>query len=233
MPESDHKKSLAIVGGGIIGLSAALELKKNDRYQVTIFEKESEIGGLSSYYQWKDMICDKFYHVILPNDKYTLEFVEKLGLKHALGWRKTEAGFYGSGKLVSLSSTLDFIRFPFLSLWQKFRLGLGILYSARIKDPSKLDRIFAQQWLIDVFGRKVYENIWKPLLRSKLGEASERTSAAFIWANINRLYGARKSGSKQERMGYVRGGYHCILSAAKRILSEENVQILTECLMLK
>ena len=89
--------------------------------------------------------------------------------------------------------------------------GMGIVYSSRIKDPGRLDRIVVREWLTRVFGRRVYENIWEPLLRSKLGDAREKTSAAFIWATINRLYGARGSGgSKKERMGHVSGGlpYH-------------------------
>lgn len=142
-------------------------------------------------------------------------------------WCETKSGFYGDGRLVSMSSTLDFLRFPFMTLWQKFRLGLGILYSARIKDPSKLDRIYVREWLTRVFGRRVYENIWDPLLRSKLGDARERTSAAFIWATINRLYGARSSDNKQEKMGHVRGGYKKILEAAEKKLKEADVTILT------
>jgi protoporphyrinogen oxidase len=166
--------------------------------------------------------------VVLPGDTCTIRFIEELGLISELSWNRTETGFYGEQKLVSLSSTLDFLRFPFLNLWQKFRMGLGILHSVRIRESSRLDRMYAGQWLTRVFGKKVYENIWKPLLRSKLGDASEKTSAAFIWAIIRRLYGARKSGAKQEQMGYVRGGYFTILSAAKEKLADLNVRIITE-----
>ncbi len=106
-------------------------------------------------------------------------------------------------------------------------MGLGIIYSSRIKHPSKLDRIYARDWLTRIFGLRVYENIWEPLLRSKLGAAREKTSAAFIWATINRLYGARQdSGSaKKEQMGHVRGGYHTILTAAEKKLRELGVEL--------
>lgn len=233
MSETNHRESIAIVGGGITGIAAAIELAKTGQFQVTILEKENQLGGLSSYYQWQDLICDRFYHVILSADTKTLEFIKELDLESKLFWRDTKSGFYGEGKLVSLSSTIDFIRFPFMSLWQKFRMGLGILYSARIKDSSKLDKIYARQWLTKVFGQKVYENIWEPLLRSKLGNATDRTSAAFIWATITRLYGARSSGKKQEKMGYVYGGYHTILNDAKKKLSELNVKVMTKAPVLK
>jgi protoporphyrinogen oxidase len=153
--------------------------------------------------------------------------VKELGLNAKLFWQKTKSGFYGEKKLVSFSSSIDFVRFPFLSLWQKFRLAVGILFSVMIKNPRKIDGILAQDWLIKVFGRKVHANFWEPLLRSKFGAAKNRISSTFIWATINRLYGARSSSRKQEKMGQVRGGYQTILSEAEKRLSELKVRIIT------
>ena len=231
--DNPYMESIAIVGGGITGIAAAIELAKSRRFQVTLFEKQNHLGGLSSYYQWRDVVWDRFYHVILSTDTVMLEFIKELGLQDKFFWRDTKTGFYSKGRLVSFSSTLDFIKFPFMTLWQKFRMGLGILYSSRIKDPSKLDKIYVKQWLTKIFGRRVYEQIWEPLLRSKLGNARERTSAAFIWATINRLYGARSSGTKQEKMGHVKGGYHTILETAEKKLVELGVKIMTNSPVLK
>ncbi len=233
MINNTPKETIAVVGGGMTGIAAALGLARSGRFAVTLFEKQGRIGGLSGYFQWQDVIWDRFYHVVLSTDTVMLEFVRELGLAPELFWCGTKSGFYGDGRLVSMSSPLDFLRFPFMTLWQKFRLGLGILYSARIKDPSKLDRIYVREWLTKVFGRRVYENIWDPLLRSKLGDARERTSAAFIWATINRLYGARSSDNKQEKMGHVHGGYKKILEAAEKKLREAGVTILTSHLVEK
>lgn len=225
--DNPSRESLAIVGGGMTGIASALELAKSGRFSITLFERDKNLGGLSSYFQWQELIWDRFYHVILSTDTKMLEFISELGLQDQLFWRDTKSGFYGKGRLVSLSSLFDFLKFPFLSPWQKFRLGLGILYSSSIKDPSRLDRIYIRQWLTKVFGRRVYENIWDPLLRSKLGNARERTSAAFIWATINRLYGARSSGTKQEKMGHVKGGYYTILESAEKKLIKLGIKVLT------
>ena len=222
------RESIAIVGGGMMGIVVAMKLAESGRYDVSLFEKEPHLGGLSSAYQWEDLIWDRFYHVILSTDSLLIELLRELGLEKELFWRETKTGFYGEGKLVSMSSTLDFITFPFMSLWQKFRMGLGILYGTQIKDPSKLDKIYVRTWLTHVFGRRVYERIWEPLLRSKLGDARERASAAFIWATITRLYGARSSGSKVEKMGHIHGGYHRILAAAEQRLRELGVNIKTQ-----
>jgi len=67
--------------------------------------------------------------------------------------------------------------------------------------------------------------MWKPLLKAKLGLAYADTSAAFIWATIQRLYAARKSGLKKEMFGYVRGGYARVLERFGEHLSEKGVEI--------
>ena len=221
------KESIAVVGGGMTGIAAALQLSQAGRFDVYLFEKQDRLGGLSGCFQWQDVVWDRFYHVILSTDTVVIDFIRELGLDRELFWKETRSGFYKEGRLVSMSSIADFIRFPFLTFWQKFRLGLGILHSVHVKDHAKLDRIYAREWLTKVFGRRVYEAIWAPLLRSKLGEARERTSAAFIWATINRLYGARSAENKQEKMGHVHGGCRCILEAAEKKLKEAGVTILT------
>jgi protoporphyrinogen oxidase len=215
------------------GISAAMELAKTGRFNVTLFEAADHLGGLSDHYTWDGITWDRFYHVVLSTDTETIGFIKDVGLADELFWRDTKSGFYGDGKLVSMSTPLDFIKFPFLSLWQKFRLGVGIIYSSRIKDPSRLDRIYAKQWLTRIFGRRVYEKVWDPLLRSKFGNAREKTSAAFIWATIKRLYGARSAENKQEQMGHVRGGYRRILEAAEKKLNELGVTIVINAKIVK
>jgi protoporphyrinogen oxidase len=220
-----EKISIAVIGGGITGITAAIELAKTGRFEVTLYEKKQQLGGLSDYYEWDGVRWDRFYHVILSADANLLEFLHDLNLSHRIKWRETRTGFFGQGRLVSLSSSIDFLRFPFLSLFQKLRLGLGILYSASIKDPAKLDRIYVKHWLTRIFGRRVYENIWDPLLRSKFGDARNRTSAALIWASICRLFGARSSGAQKEKMGYVEGGYRTILEAIEICLNQLQVKV--------
>ena len=38
------KKNIAIIGGGIIGLSIGYLLTKKNKYNVSIYEKEGEVG---------------------------------------------------------------------------------------------------------------------------------------------------------------------------------------------
>jgi protoporphyrinogen oxidase len=201
---------IGILGGGITGLTTAFYLLRAG-HDVTILEARPQLGGLATYFDFGPFSWDKFYHCILTSDAPLLELIRDLGLENDLRWTETKVGFFSKGKLYPMTTTADFLRFPALSLWQKFRLGAGIIYASRIQDGLTLEREPIQPWLVRIFGKAVYQKMWEPLLKCKLGEARNQTSASFIWATIRRLYSTReKNASKKERLGYVRGGYRTV-----------------------
>lgn len=218
------KTEVVIVGAGITGMYAAWKLAEDDGYHVTLIEARDRLGGMSSWDTIGDYYCDRYYHVLLSRDTETLNLVSELGLSDSLFWKTTKSGFFGRGRLVSLSSAFDFLSFPFLTFLQKIRLAFGIIFTSRISNAEKLEKQYVRAWLTRVFGRRVYERIWDPLLRSKLGNGREETSAAFMWATIRRLYGARSdSASRQEKMGHLEGGYRRILESWERQLTDKGV----------
>ena len=226
-PETDSrsKKSIAVVGGGFSGISAALRLARSGRFRVTLFEKAPHPGGLCAPVTIAGTAVDRFYHVVLPTDRATLAFLEELGMGGTIDWKTSKAGFYGRGRLVPFASAFDFLTFPFLSLWSKFRLGWGILRTAHAAPPGGPEQPAAREWLVRRFGLKVTENFWDPLLRSKLGEAADRTPASFMDATIKRLFGAREKSGGRERMGGLRGGYAPVLAAAEKALRDAGVEM--------
>jgi protoporphyrinogen oxidase len=217
-------QKIAIIGSGFLGLTLALRLTEQGN-QVTIFESAKEIGGLASVWQIGDVTWDKHYHVTLLSDSFTRKLVGELGLQNEFEWVETKTGFYTGGKLVSMSNTLEFLKFPPLDLISKFRLGGTIFYASRVKDWKALEKISVEDWLTKLSGQKTFEKMWKPLLKAKLGEAYKETSAAFIWATIQRMYAARNSGLKKEMFGYVRGGYARVLERFGEHLREKGVEI--------
>ncbi len=217
-------KNIAIIGSGFLGLTLALRLAETG-VKVTVFESASEIGGLASAWQIGDVVWDKHYHVTLLSDSFTRKIVEEIGLQDEFNWVETKTGFYTDGKLVSMSNSLEFLKFPLLDLISKFRLGGTIFYASRVKDWKALEKISVEDWLTKLSGRQTFEKMWKPLLKAKLGKAYKETSAAFIWATIARMYAARNSGLKREMFGYVRGGYARVLEKFGEVLREKNVEI--------
>jgi protoporphyrinogen oxidase len=221
-----ESKKWGIVGGGIMGMTLAHRLTQQG-HTVTIFESAPELGGLVSSWKMGDVEWDKFYHVILLSDFRTRNILKEIGLEDKIEWVETKTGFYMKGKLYSMSDTIEFLRFPTLNMVDKFRLGLTIIVASRIKNWKRLEKIPVTTWLKRWSGSNTYNKIWLPLLRAKLGESYQKTSAVFIWATIQRLYGARRSGLKKEMFGFVPGGYKNVIAAFKQTLISEGVIIKT------
>jgi protoporphyrinogen oxidase len=218
------KKNWGIVGGGIMGMTLAHRLI-NQGHSVTLIEAAPTLGGLVSSWKMNEVEWDKYYHVILLSDFKTREILKQIGLEKELNWVETKTGFYMNGGLHSMSNTIEFLQFPSLNLFDKFRLGLTILIASKIKNYKKLEQIPVTTWLKKWSGTNTYNKIWLPLLRAKLGESYTRTSAVFIWATIQRLYGARKSGLKKEMFGFVNGGYKKVIEAFGQSLTQDGVTI--------
>jgi len=200
-----------VVGGGMLGLELARRLAAGgDR--VAVWESSSRLGGLAAPWRIGDVVWDRFYHVIAGADAELLELLRTIDLEGDVQWMKAQTGFYAGGRLHRFSSVVDFATFPALNPIEKVRLGLSILYAARVNDWRALEEITAVEWLTRLCGRGVVRKIWLPLLRAKLGDNAERASAAFIWTIIKRMYGARQSAAKQECFGVVTGGYAHVLA---------------------
>ncbi len=218
------QKSWGIVGGGILGMTLAMRLKQAG-HQVAIFESSEKTGGLASSWNMNGIVWDRFYHVILMSDFHTRKILKEIGLEKELRWVETKTGFFSEGKLHSMSNLIEFFKFPPINLIDKFRLGLTIFVASKIKNWERLENMLVADWLTRWSGRRVFEKIWLPLLKAKLGDNYKSTSAAFIWTTIQRMYAARKSGLKKEMFGYVAGGYEKINSQFASHLAVSGVEI--------
>lgn len=219
----------AVVGGGMLGLTLAHRLTQRGQ-RVTLLEAAPQLGGLTSTWRLEtpdgpDAVWDRFYHVTLLSDTTLRDLLDEIGLTDEMRWVETKTGFYNGGELFSMSNSLEFLRFPPLTLVEKFRLGGTIFYASKIKDWRPLEKIPVADWLRKYSGEGVFNKIWLPLLKAKLGDTYKETSAAFIWAHINRMYAARRSGLKKEMFGYVRGGYARILDRLAEVLRERGVDL--------
>lgn len=215
-----------VIGGGAMGLQVATDLV--DRGQnVTITDAAPTLGGLTSGWQLGNVQWDRFYHVTLKSDTRLRDLLDRLGLESDMKWVETKTGFYCDGRLISMSNTAEFLKFPPLSLLEKLRLGGTIFYASKIRDWRRLEKLSVEKWLRRWSGTGVFEKIWQPLLKAKLGDAYKQTSASFIWAHTARMYKARRSGMKTELFGYVPGGYTRIIDTWVRWLEQQNVIIMT------
>lgn len=208
---------IAIIGGGFMGLVLAHKFSRTNA-RVTVFERDSQTGGLSTYYNYGDFIWDKFYHVVTPIDYHLIGLIEELGLGEDLCWRRSLTGYYVDNKFYSISSSKEFLLFPPLGIFDKMMLAYTLFRGSRINDWKSLEKVSVKDWLIGLGGKKTYEKFWSPLLRAKLGENQEKVSAVFIWTYIKRLFQSRSSAAQKEHMGYVTGGYKTVFDRLEELL---------------
>ncbi len=235
MTDTVEPRRVAIVGGGMLGLTLALRLGRRGD-SVTVFEGAEVLGGLASAWSIEldggtagaapeAVTWDRHYHVTLLSDLAVRGVLADLGLERDMRWVQTKTGFSADGRLSSVSDSIDYLRLPSLGPVAKARLAATILHGSRIHDWERLEQIPVSDWLTQWSGRATYERFWMPLLRAKLGESYRDASAAFIWATIQRLYAARRSGMKKELFGYVPGGYARILERFGVVLGELGVDV--------
>jgi protoporphyrinogen oxidase len=208
----------------MLGLTLAMRMAKLG-HDVTLIEAASSLGGLAAVWQLGDLTWDKHYHVTLLSDLRLRNLVDEIGLSDELKWVETKTGFYTNDKLYSMSDTAEFLKFPPLTLIEKLRLGGTIFYASKIKHWQRLEKMPVATWLRRWSGKGTFEKIWLPLLRAKLGESYQKTAASFIWAHINRMYKARRSGLKKEMFGYVTGGYSRIINRLTEVMAELKVDV--------
>lgn len=210
----------------MLGAVCALRLAEAG-HDVSIFETQKTLGGLTSQNTHGEIPWDKFYHVIEDSDESLLNLLTQLDLTDRLIWRTTNTNFYDGKTLYPLNNAVDYLKLPALNLVDKLRIGFTIVYGATINNGERLESVPLQQWLIKLSGQSGFENLWQPLLRGKLGDNYKIASAAFIWSVIQRFYGARSGVKKTETFGYVQGGYARILENLSVHLERSGVTIIT------
>lgn len=218
------EKPWAVIGGGMMGMTIAWRLAEAGK-RVELFEASESLGGLAAPWTFGGITWDRHYHVTLLSDLKTRGVFQALGLESEMKWVETKTGFLADGRLSSMSSSIEYLMLPGLSLVDKMRVAATILYGSRVSDWRSLEEVPVAEWLTRLSGKSAFERLWRPLLEAKLGDAWRESSAAFIWATIQRLYAARRTGLKKEMFGYVPGGYSRVVERFREALEREGATI--------
>lgn len=202
------KKKIAIIGTGIGGLTAGYELLKKGN-EVTIFEKEKNVGGLAAGFKMEGEILDKSYRHIFKTDKDIIELIEELGLKNKLHWYKSSTGLYWQGKIYPFLTAMDLLKFKPLNILEKFRMGMVAMWLKYDHSWEKYENVLAYKWMKKMIGEKPYRVVWEPLLKGKFDDIYKEISMAWLWARIHtRGNSTNKQG--EEVLGYLDGGFETL-----------------------
>lgn len=194
---------IAVIGAGLTGLRVANELKEYAK--VRVFEK-NEIGGLLSSF-CNGFCIEKFYHHLFRSDSELLEVIKKLGLSSKLVWKTVKVGFALNNQIYSLSTPLEILKYPHMSLLDKFRLAMFTMKSKKV-NYEEFDDISVVSALKEKFSDKLLNNFFMPMLKAKFGDNAEKVSYAWLLARVA-IRSNRKL--KGEEIGYVRHGFNQLI----------------------
>lgn len=196
---------ICILGGGLSGLVASLRLPGS--CEVTLLERDRELGGCLSSYRLDGAWVERFYHHCFAGDAHLLSLLAETGLSDRLEWLRGTTGSFAGGKIHPLTTPLEILRYPYLSPLDKARLALFTLGSRRMK-AADLDGVTARDFIVERLGERIYREFFRPLLVSKFGDREYEVSAGWL---ISRVAIRSNRGIAGERLGYLRGGFHLLV----------------------
>jgi protoporphyrinogen oxidase len=181
-------------------------------HDVDLFEAAPEAGGMAAHFRLGDISIERFYHFICKTDYPTFGLLDELGIGDTLRWVPTSMGQFNHGRLYRWGEPFALLRFPWLSLADKFRYGLMMGLAMRRTDWSRLEHIDARSWIQRWCGPHVYDTLWRKLFDCKFYEHAGEISTAWIGTRIRRIGKSRKS-LMQEELGYLEGGSETLVHA--------------------
>jgi protoporphyrinogen oxidase len=205
------RPSVAIVGGGIMGMTAAYRLLQSGVH-VALYERSTDLGGLVGSFDFDGHRVDRFYHVILPTDDRVRGLATELGLGDRFRFRPSGVGFYDDKRLFSMNSLREFMTFPLLSPRDRVRLASFVARCQLTAQHDDLDELPLLDWLVRRCGKRVVDKLWRPLLDSKFDGKYDDLPATYMWARTRRMSSTRDSRGR-EIMGWLEGGYKTLIDA--------------------
>lgn len=215
----EQNMRIAIIGGGLSGLVSGYRL--SPCHNISIYEKSGEIGGLVSSYTREHYSVERYYHHFFSRDTCLLNLLEELNLSNEILWLKGSTGTYQNGNVYPLTTPLEILKYPHLSLCDKFRLALFTKKVNRFH-ISDLDAISAEKFLIGELGEKIYRSFFRPLLNSKFGQNADEVSAAWLVSRVS-IRSDRSIGG--ERLGYLNRGFSTFIKAISAEISKQGGDI--------
>jgi len=201
--------NIAIIGGGVAGLSAAYELLLQN-HQVTIFENSEYLGGQASTFEVGNQYLEKGYHHLFTSDRDIIQLMNELNIGNNLQWISSKVGIYKSQQIWPFATPLDLLKFKPLSFISRIRLGLIALYLQKQKNWKKYENVTAHEWLQKMVGNKAYQAVWEPLLRGKFGSQYKNIGMTWFWGKIALRFASRQKGMAKELLGYPIGSFRII-----------------------
>lgn len=199
--------TVAVVGAGLAGLAATLELKRLG-LRVELFERSRLLGGKATSFVVEGIEIDNGQHVFLDCCDEFLDFTDQLGLRDQLYLQPRFAVTLlarGERPLTLRAAALPapwhllpvLLRYPGLGWWRKARLVRALLQQRPTSPGASFAAWLERNGQDAVLRRRFWEPFLTPALNASLDDVSAE-SGLFV------IRSAFLADSKSARIGYAR-----------------------------
>jgi len=224
-PPTDGSR-VAVIGGGITGLTAALRLAQQG-HQVTLWERGEQLGGQANAFPVAGTAIERFYHHLFQSDREIVALAEEIGIGDRLLWLPSNVGYFADGRIWPLNGALDLLRLGFLPLHDRLRVGLVTAYLQRVRDWKRFETVTAAAWLRRALGSRAYDRTFGAQLRAKFGRYHDQVAMVWFWGKIWLRTTSRRSPLESERLGYFQGSFNVLIDALACAVRAAGAELVT------
>jgi len=178
---------IAIIGGGISGLTTAFYIKKgNPEAQITLFEKEDKLGGKMMTKKIDGFLFEEGSNGFLSNKPDTLNLVKESGAEDLLLSSSDDARvrfIYKDALHVLPESPGAFLKTPLLTLFGKLRVAAEILVPAKEDDSDETLQSFGYRRV----GKEMTNAFLDPMVAGVFASAPDKISVNSAFPAVVKL----------------------------------------------
>src|ERR1041385_1995984 len=229
--EKNNGASVAVIGGGITGLTAAFHMQERG-IPVTVYEASGRVGGVIKSIEHGGYLAESGPNTILETSPKVANLVADLGLESRRLYSDPAAKnryVVHDRKLVNMpSSPLGFVATPLLSTAAKLRL----LVEPFIAPAPEIWEESVAQFAVRRFGREFLDHAIDALVSGVYAGDPERLSVPHAFPHLRRLeqrYGSLIKGQILDARARARGREDAKPNAPK-FSFDRGLQVLTDTL---
>ena len=186
---------------------------------MAVLERGSALGGLAGSFERNGHVYPLGYHHILPKDRVLLAYLELIGARSRVRWRRVDMLFETGSGLLDLSRPAELVRLP-LRWSDKLRFIRLMLRAYATSDWSGWQGRSAAELLDAWAGPEVRRQLFEPLCQLKFERPASEVSAAWLGARLSYREGA-------SALGYIPAANwtDVLCSGLARLLDSAGVQV--------
>ncbi|NEW05197.1 TetR family transcriptional regulator [Paenibacillus sp. SYP-B3998] len=215
VPKEENKMKVAIIGGGLAGLTAAAYLSENPHIEGILFERSPQLGGRAFTYEKAGFTLNYGAHAIYGIDRHTLTSMEKeLGLSFSSKQVDKRKVFYAKHNQLTPAplDAINLLKTDLLSTAQKVRF-VGEIAAIIANIHNLKNYATLADYLADSNADEDVKELWEHLVCSNFfitPEDARNVSGAVISEYYHNLFLSSKP------VNYVLGSWAVITNQLKQ-----------------